>query len=466
MNNNQTTSAFKDLSVADLVPRVIKAYEENRSFREIGKLLNINPQKVKRILLTNGVVEDEYYPRIKALYNKGLSAKEIANQLGISPGYVNAHLPYEKCIYKAERPTLNAIRIRKCRARQRGEPMPERKGQHLNWDNRLTIWRMLKNGESKKSIANAIGTCLATVYNEIRRGKDEFGEYSPRIADNAYREKLQKKGREAKLSLDKEQLAWFENKLLNENYSPGAALLEINSENISFIYPIKSVNTIYKAIRDGRFEQLELRHLPEGGRRQKRRKPKVRKRKLAQNRKSIEERPEKVKERDEFGHWEMDTVVGRRTNSKNLLVFTERKTRLEIIEVLKYHTEDEVRKALNRVERRFGSAFYTVFKTITVDNGAEFQDCRSMQKALYRAGQRTEIYYCHPNCPQERGSNENQNKLIRRFYGKGEDFDKIVTRKGVKKIENWMNNYPRKVLGGSTPEKCFKHELEIIGLHS
>ena len=87
-----------------------------------------------------------------------------------------------------------------------------------------------------------------------------------------------------------------------------------------------------------------------------------------------------------------------------------------------------------------------------------------MQKALCRIGQRTEIYYCHPNCPQERGSNENQNKLIRRFYGKGTDFDKIVTRSGVKEIENWMNNYPRKILGGLTPGECFKRELRAIGV--
>lgn len=463
MNNNQTTSAFKDLSVTDLVPRVIEVYDETRSFRKTGELLDINPQKVKRILLTNGVVEDKYYPRIKALYEEGMSAKAIADQLDISPGYVNAHMPYEKCIYKAERPTLNAIRIRKHRAKQRGEPMPERKGQHLSWDNRLTIWRMLSNGESKKSIANAIGSCLATVYNEIKRGRDEFGEYNPKLSDDAYREKLRVKGREAKLSLDKEQLAWFENKMLNEKYSPAAALMEINSKNISFAYPIKSVNTIYKAIRDGRFEMLELRHLPEGGRRQKKRKKRVRKRKLAQRRKSIEERPESVNTRKYFGDWEMDTVVGKSTNRKNALVFTERRTRYEIIEELMYHTADEVRKALNRIERRFGSAFYDIFKTITVDNGAEFQDCEGMEKALYRVGKRTEIYYCHPNCPQERGSNENQNKLIRRFYGKGTDFDKMLTRKGVKEVENWMNNYPRKILGGLTPGECFERELKAIG---
>ena len=464
MNNNHATSAFKDLSVTDLVPQVIEAYKKNGGIRKTSRLLNINPQKVKKILLANGVIEDECYSQIKALHDEGLSTKEIADRLDRSLSYVNAHLPYEKCIYKAERPTLNAVRIKKHRARQRGEPMPERKGQHLSWDNRLTIWRMLSNGESKKSIANAIGTCLATVYNEIKRGKDESGEYNPRIADDSYREKLREKGREAKLSLDKEQLAWFENKMLNEKYSPATALMEINTKSIKFAYPIKSVNTIYKAIRDGRFEQLELRDLPEGGRRQKKRRKRVRKKKLVQNRKSIEERSEDVNSRDEFGHWELDTVVGKRSNKKNLLVFTERKTRNEIIEELMYHTADEVRKALNRVERRFGSTFYSVFKTITVDNGAEFQDCLAMQKALCRIGQRTEIYYCHPNCPQERGSNENQNKLIRRFYGKGTDFDKIVTRSGVKEIENWMNNYPRKILGGLTPGECFKRELKAIGV--
>ena len=78
--------------------------------------------------------------------------------------------------------------------------------------------------------------------------------------------------------------------------------------------------------------------------------------------KSIEERPDDVEDRESFGHWEMDCLVGKLTNRKTALVLTERKTRFEIVERLKAHTTSEVVKALNRIEKKMGSAFYKVFK--------------------------------------------------------------------------------------------------------
>ncbi|MBQ9631523.1 MAG: IS30 family transposase, partial [Lachnospiraceae bacterium] len=74
---------------------------------------------------------------------------------------------------------------------------------------------------------------------------------------------------------------------------------------------------------------------------------------------------------------------------------------------------------------------------------------------------RTEIYYCHPYCSSERGSNENQNKLIRRHIPKGIDFDD-KTKKDVAEIESWMNNYPRKIFGFRTSQELFDEELAKI----
>lgn len=146
----------------------------------------------------------------------------------------------------------------------------------------------------------------------------------------------------------------------------------------------------------------------------------------------------------------MDCVKGTNKLKKTLLVFTERKTRYEVIEVMKSCTKDEVRKAMNRIEKRIGSALYKVFKSITVDNGSEFKDVLGMEKALYRKGKRTDIYYCHPYAPHERGSNENQNILIRRFFKKGSDFDKTIKKYKVKEVQDWNNNYPRNIFDGYT----------------
>ncbi len=449
----------------DLIQKTIMLYKKTGSLNRTPKLTGVSLQKVRRILMTNGLYENKHYNDIKSLHDQGLSTKDIAVQLNLSTKYVNAHMPYEKGLYKTERPTLNAIKIRECRARKRGEDVPERKGKHLLWNDRLVIRNMLCSGASKEDIAMAIDCCRATVYNEIKRGADEKGEYDPKIADDAYREMLQTKGRVPKLVKDRELLIWLENKMVNEKYSPSAALMKINQEGIEFREKINSVNTIYKAINDGRFDGLQLCNLPQEGRRKKRRRRTKRDEKKPSpvKKKTIEERPDEAKDREVFGYWEMDTVVGKQTNRKNLLVFTERKTRFEIIEVLKYHTEDEVRKALDRIEKRLGNMFYLIFKSITVDNGAEFKDHVTMQKALYRKDQRTDIYYCHPNCPHERGGNECQNKLIRRWFPKGSDFDRTVTRNGAKAVEDWMNNYPRGVLGGLTPNICFQQELEAMG---
>lgn len=160
----------------------------------------------------------------------------------------------------------------------------------------------------------------------------------------------------------------------------------------------------------------------------------------------------------------MDTVVGQIRNRKCLLVLTERKTRMEIIEVLKSQTTDEVRKALNRIEKRFGSSFYKIFKSITVDNGNEFKDVISMEKALYRVGKRTKIFVCHPYSPHERGSNEVANKLIRRFLPKSSNFDKIINKEIIKEIQTWMNNYPRRIFKGLSSSEIYLKEITSLKL--
>lgn len=100
-----------------------------------------------------------------------------------------------------------------------------------------------------------------------------------------------------------------------------------------------------------------------------------------------------------------------------------------------------------------------LFKSITVDNGCEFQDVQGMQKSCRRRGDRTVIYFCHPYSAYERGSNENMNRIIRRFFPKGTNFDN-VTEAQVKETEAWLNHYPRKILNWQSPETLFRRALE------
>lgn len=340
---------------------------------------------------------------------------------------------------------------------------------HLSWNDRLVIERMLRKGYHKTDIANAIGCCLKTVYNEINRAEYEHTNsdltteirYSPDIAHEKYLKGLKKKGVKAKLTKDKRLSAYIEKMIIEDKYSPRAVLLHIKNYNLSFIEKISSVNTIYDGIKKGYFKNLELEYLPRKGKRIKHKK-KIKIQSRVSQGTSIEKRSEEINKRETFGHWEMDCVVGAIHNKKAMLVLTERKTRYEIIEQLKKHTNAEVIKALNRMEKRYKKYFYKIFQSITVDNGHEFSDAEGMGKALCRAGNRTKIYYCHPYCPHERGSNENQNLFIRRFLPKGSDFDKELNRNKVKDIEYWINTYPRELLEGRCSLDLFDKEIKEI----
>lgn len=339
---------------------------------------------------------------------------------------------------------------------------------HLTYNDRLMIAKMLDKGFRVSEIAEVVGKSEVTIYAEIKRARyvhtnydlTETEKYNPDRAQELYEWNLKGKGPGLKIDRDLELAKYIENKIIEENCSPYAALEAIKKEERIFDVEIKSVNTIYSYIRKGVFQHLSMEHLPVKEKRK--RKQKVKRAKRVSQGTSIEQRPEEILQREEFGHWEMDCVVGKRENRKTLLVLTERKTRFELIEVLKRHTVDEVRKALNRLEKQFQSDFYSIFKTITVDNGTEFSDPELLEKALYRVGKRTKMYFCHPYCSCERGTNENQNKLIRRHYPKGTDFDTHLKKKKVAAVQHWMNHYPRRLLNGKTPAMLFDAECARI----
>ena len=139
-----------------------------------------------------------------------------------------------------------------------------------------------------------------------------------------------------------------------------------------------------------------------------------------------------------------------------MFVLSERLTRQEIIIKMPDQTAASVVAALNKLERRYGRKFPQIFKSITFDNGSEFMDCAGIEKSVYgKDRKRTKVYYCHPYSAYERGTNENINKMIRRFLPKGTDFRK-VTAAYIQRVETWINNYPREILGFETSGSLFE----------
>ena len=144
----------------------------------------------------------------------------------------------------------------------------------------------------------------------------------------------------------------------------------------------------------------------------------------------------------------MDTVVGKKGTNTVLLVFTERKTRQEIVRKIKSKSQYCVVKEIDKLERKMGAkAFRETFKTITCDNGCENLDFEGIERSVLAKQKRTTVYYAHPYSAWERGSNENANKLIRRFIPKGVDIGEF-SHERIKMIEHWINNYPRRLFDG------------------
>lgn len=149
----------------------------------------------------------------------------------------------------------------------------------------------------------------------------------------------------------------------------------------------------------------------------------------------------------------MDTVVGLRAKGEVILVLTERVSRKEILIKMKSKSADEVTKALMNLKKKYKKKFNKIFKTITTDNGSEFMLSEEIEKLGVKH------FYAHSYCSWERGSNENNNKLIRRFIPKGTSISKFNEKK-IKEIETFMNDYPRVMFGGKTSNEIYEIEFK------
>ena len=338
--------------------------------------------------------------------------------------------------------------------------------QHLKWEDRLSLERMLKIKTPKPKIAEALGVCLKTVYNEISRGMCEqltselepVSRYCADVAERKYQEHLRAKGPDIKLGKDFAFAEYIEEQIIEKKRSPGAALAQIAIDGMEFNTHICET-TLYNWIYRGDiFLNVTEEHLlykgdhrkPEDRDRQKRARP--------AKGDTIEERPQEVADRETFGNWEMDSIIGCKGSKAALVVLTERLTRYPVIFRVPDHTMESVVRGLDRIERRMGAGFRQVFRSITVDNGSEFQDCAGMERSKRARKPRTKIYYCHPYSAYERGSNENMNRIIRRFFPKGTSFDE-VTAAEVAEVEEWLANYPRRILGWATPQMLFERYI-------
>lgn len=342
-----------------------------------------------------------------------------------------------------------------------------KKGTHFKWEERLILQRLLYKSKitSPQKLASILGKSKRTIQREIKRGWETFKAsdlshyeaYSPDVAQRIYEENLRAKGPELKLGNDFTLVNDISELIKKRHFSPDAVIMYYEKNG----WPSKtqiSTRTLYRYIDEGLIPEVCNEDLLHKGKRLKSNGKGPRKHsRAASARRSITKRPAEVETRMVPGHWEMDCVVsGKGEGSEALLTLTERSKRYEIIRKIPTQESKSVVTELNNIENDFGTdCFRNIFKTITCDNGSEFMDAEGMETSNLTDKKRTNIYYAHPYTPSERGSNENANGIIRRFIPKGSAIGEHSTEQ-IREIQDWMNNYPRRILEGASANEAFQ----------
>lgn len=333
-----------------------------------------------------------------------------------------------------------------------------RKWEQLKERERYQIEGLLKAGQSITAIARQLGRDRRTIQREIARGRvvqvdylwRERQEYLADVGQRIKEKKASHKGRTLKIGYNHALCTELEKLIVKKKFSPDAALGWLRKNGKEDMVTV-CTKTIYNYIDMGLFMGITNKDLPVKRNSNEKRRTIRRTARNHQGGKSIEQRPDEVEERINEGHWEMDCVLGQQGTKASLLVLTERKSAVELIYKLENKTQECVLEVLDGLEEQHGERFAQMFKSITVDNGGEFLSWERLERSIRSQDAiRTRIYYAHPYCAWERGSNENQNKLIRRFIPKGTDIGKL-NQNDVKRIQYWMNHYPRRRFGYKSP---------------
>ena len=339
---------------------------------------------------------------------------------------------------------------------------------HLSESDRFKIEGLLEGKKGASEIAVILRRDRSTIYREMRRGTinrlqwdlRKREQYRANYAQADYVKQGRNKERSLKIGKDKDLEEYIRVKLVEEKFAPDAIIGQIKLDGLVF-EGIITTKTLYNYIDAGVFDGISNKDLWEKRNKRKRGyKPVSRVSTKNRGCRSIEERPKKVDNRLEYGHWEGDTVKGPLTALTRLFTLTERKSREEIIIKIEQGTQEAIKAALDGLEVKYGAGFKAKFKSITFDNGVEFLGWRSLEISIQGLiERRTTIYFAHSYSSWERGTNENQNRMIRRFIPKGTDIAD-VSEKQIQWIQDWMNNYPRKILGYKTANQMAKECLQ------
>jgi IS30 family transposase len=300
------------------------------------------------------------------------------------------------------------------------------------------IYGFCKAGFTITEIADELGRHKSTIIREVKRNSGLRG-YRPKQADEKAIERKRTSFKATKWTPELEQIIVL---LLQQKWSPEQISERIKIEYGLFI----SHQRIYEFVNSDKRNGGELYTYLRQGKKKRRKKygKTASKRGQIQDRVSIHERPAVIENREEYGHWEGDTIIGK-NRKKAMITLVERKGGFSIIRKVESKNANNVAKEIVKAVQKYK----VLIKSITFDNGLEFAEHKMIAKAL-----KCMIYFAEPYSSYQRGTNENTNGLIRQYFPKGTDFDNYSVN-DVEYAMNSLNSRPRKRLNYFTPAEIF-----------
>jgi IS30 family transposase len=316
---------------------------------------------------------------------------------------------------------------------------------HFNLGERRRIERYKKQGKTLRCMARILDRCVSSISDEIRNNSVN-GIYDAKKANHKAFVKREKSKRDClKVAMDTNLRKFVVDNII-DHQSPeciSGRLKEVE-KNISYA----STKAIYKFVESPHGRQIEKNLYSNAVKKKtgKKRGTSV----GIDGRVFIDRRPKHIEKRIEFGHFEGDFIESGKDGKGSLLVLVERKTRYPFIAYL----EDRSNRNVNRLIHEL--LFSIPIKSLTLDNDISFQKHEELSKLL-----NSDIYFCHPQSPNEKGTVENRNKAIRRYVKKKSDLSSFQLSH-FKMVEEKLRNKFMKCLNYKTPKETFNIEMNKL----
>lgn len=316
---------------------------------------------------------------------------------------------------------------------------------HFSAYERQRIERYRKQLRSLRFIAEKLDRSVSSISDEIRLNSVN-GEYLAEKAEQKARmRRWNSKLQSMKVVMDKD-LRNFVTLNILEDQSPEGISGRLRNVRKDLQYA--STKAIYKFVWSPYGRKIEN-HLyskavhKKGG-------PKRGRSVSIDGRIMINERPKKVLKRREFGHYEGDFIESGQEGHGSLLVLVERKTRYPFLEYLEDRTTGNVNRLVREILKD------APIESLTIDNDISFQKHEELSRLIM-----AEIFFCHPQSPQEKGTVENRNKAIRRYVKKRSDLSKIP-KEVFSFVQDKLRDKYMKCLNYKTPREAFEQEIKKI----